>query len=220
MKIWLATALGLAAMAAVSSANATLVSLGACNGDAVACTITTPPPNPVVSTANNDVLLAWDERQNVVLAAPLRVDRVFNTGASFVSSAGGGDYFLAAGTIVSSHYIQWDPNGTGSVQTTISLDSQVFAFIFADANLAASDPILGLPGLNYNTFTNRGIESGDTTSFDGLDTAINWNAPTPGDWARLITAYSPTAAPVPAVLPLMAAGFAAMAAVRYGRRRG
>jgi hypothetical protein len=198
------------------AANATLISITPCAG-ANSCVITTTPPNPIVQNPNNGILLAWDEVQNFTLTAPLRVDRVFDVNASFISDAGGGDFFIAAGTTVSSHYLQWDPgnNSSISVQATVNLDSQVFAFITADQNLFDSDAALGLPGLDYANFGLRGLESGDTTNFNGENTSINWTAGSPGDWTRLITAFSPAAASVPEptttallALGLLGAGFA------------
>ena len=156
---------------------------------------------------NDGILLAWDEVQNFTLTQDLRVDRVFDASAPFISSAGGGDFFIAAGTVVSSHYLQWDPgNGSNSrVQATIELDSQVFAFITADQNLFDSDDQLGLPGLDYADFGLRGLESGDKTVFNGQNTSINWGAGSPGDWTRLITAFSPSApVPEPPAIALLA----------------
>ena len=154
-------------------------------------------PNPVTKNPNNGLLIGWDERQNVTLTSDLRVDRVFDSTASFVEDAGGGDWVIKAGTIVSSHYFQWDPgNGSvGNVNATLKLDSQVFAFMTEDGHLQNSDSVLGLPGVDYNDFLNRGLESSDTTNFVGPDVEISWNATSPGDWTRLITAFSPSAAP-------------------------
>lgn len=100
---------------------------------------------------------------------------------------------LEAGTVVSSHYLQWDPgNGSaGRVEATVTLDSTIFAFMTADDKLFDSDEFLGLPGLDYNDFTNRGLEGGDSTEFDGNSVNIGWFASSPGDWTRLITAFSP-----------------------------
>jgi len=180
------------------TSHATLIELSDCIG-ANACTITTTPPNPVVQDPNDGILWAWDEVQNFTLTEALRVDRVFDESASFVTAIAGGGYWLAAGTIVSSHYLQWDP-GEGSsstVSATIKLDSQVFAFMTDDSNLFASDEFLGLPGMNYSDFVYRGLEVEDTTNFNGTDVDINWTASTPGDWTRLITAYSPAAVNIP-----------------------
>jgi len=206
----LTAALAAAAALTATNANATLVSLGACVG-AFACEITTDPPNPVAPNPNDGKLLAWDERQNITLTDDLRVDRVFDPTASFVEALPGGDFLIKAGTVVSSHYLQWDPgNGSDrSVKTTVSLDSQIFAFMTADSNLFDSDDILGLPGLDYNDFSNRGLEGGDVTTFNGTDVDIDWFASSPGDWTRLITAFSPggeppAPIPLPATLPMLA----------------
>ena len=43
----------------------------------------------------------------------------------------------------------------------------------------------------------RGIEGGDTTGFNGGNLDIAWRAQSPGDWARVLTAYSPAAVPPP-----------------------
>ncbi len=192
LKAATAAAAFVAATAAAGGAQATLVSLGDCNG-ANACTITDTPPNPVAANPNDGILLAWDERQNITLTEPLRVNRVFDPDADFITDIGGGEFLIDAGTVVSSHYLQWDP-GNGSdttVETTISLDSQVFAFITSDQNLFDSDDALGLPGLDYADFGLRGLEGADTTAFNGPDVDIRWTASNPGDWTRLITAFSP-----------------------------
>lgn len=184
----------------VGSSHATLINIANCTG-ANNCLITDTPPNPVTQNPNNGLLIAWDEVQNFVLTEDLRVDRVFDINASFVEATGTGDFWIKAGTIVSSHYLQWDPGtylnqqSSSAVTAQIQLDSQVFAFITADQNLFDSD-FLGLPGLNYNDFGLRGLEPGDTTDFVGENVNINWSASSPGDWTRLITAFSPAAAEV------------------------
>jgi len=221
-KIFLSLVLATAALTA-SSANATFVSLGDCDG-AFDCIVTSTPPNPIVQDPNDGILLAWNEVQNFELIQDLRVDRVFDPNASFVEAVSGGDFLIKAGTIVSSHYLQWDPgNGSdGRVSTTIGLDSQVFAFITADSNLFNSD-FLGLAGLNYADFGFRGLESGDTTVFNGTDVDISWAATSPGDWTRLITAFSPggvTTVPVPAAAPLLGFGLAAFCLLKVRRRKG
>ena len=220
MRNLISSILAIASLLLCMKANATLVTISSCTG-AISCQITNTPPNPIQRNPNNGILLAWDEVQNFTLASDLRVDRVFDPTASFISDAGGGDFFIAAGTVVSSHYLQWDPgNGSSStVQGTIELDSQVFAFITSDQNLFDSDAQLGLPGFDYNDFGLRGLESGDTTIFNGSNTDIRWSASSPGDWTRLITAFSPggmppTNVPEPGTLGLFCIGVVGLAKAR------
>jgi hypothetical protein len=82
--------------------------------------------------------------------------------------------------------------------TTVSLDSQIFAFITADQNLFDSDAALGLPGLDYNDFSARGLEGNDATNFNGANVDLAWSASSPGDWTRLITAFVATPLLLPA----------------------
>lgn len=179
-----------------TTTQATLVRIDNCSGAAISCNITTSPPNPIVANPNDNLLLAWDEVQNFTLTQDLIVNRVFDPNASFVTNLNNGTFAIAAGTIVSSHYLQWDPDtapNTGSnVQASVVLDSQVFAFITGDQTLASSD-YLGLSGVNYNGFGLRGLEGSDVTNFNGNSTDLDWFAGNPGDWARLITAFSPSA---------------------------
>ena len=143
---------------------------------------------------NDDTLYVWNEQQNVLLTSPLKVDRVADTSAPYITGSPG-NYEIAAGTIVSSHYVQWDPAGTKRVIAELVFDSDIFAFITADSKLSASDATLGLAGINYNDFGARGLEPEDVANWGAADTSvqINWNASNPGDWTRLITAYSPSA---------------------------
>jgi len=185
-----------------------------------------PIPDPVAPNPNNGILLGWDEQQNITLSSDLAVDRIADPSASFVKDIGG-DLFIAAGTVVSSHYFQWDP-GSGSspsVTATLDFDSDIFAFITADQNLFDSDNALGLPGIDYNDFNLRGLEPQDTTDFSpGGDASlvdISWTASNPGDWTRLITAFSPAAddetstVPVPPPFVLLGAGLVGLVLSRY-----
>jgi hypothetical protein len=205
-------------------AHASLLGYDSCIG-ALSCTVATPAqiPNPIVQNPNNGILLGWNERQNVLLTADLKVNRVANPAASFVGGTAG-NYVIKAGTIVSSHYFQWDPSSqsSGSVQARLRFDSEIFAFITSDRNLFDSDAALGLPGFDYADFGLRGLESGDTTNFapggDNRLVDIDWTAGSPGDWTRLITAFSPAAA-IPEPTPLALIGAAILGWAIHRRRR-
>ena len=211
----------------VTSAYATVTGVTSCTG-ANACTITTTPPTNVSKNPNDGILLLWDEVQNFVLTSPLRVDEVFDANATFVSPIGGSDFNLAAGTLVSSHMIQWDP-GQGSdrrVNATVEFDSQILALITNKKNLNNSDTDLGAAGTTYDQFNLRGLERADSISFSGSTLDLSWRASSPGDWTRVITAFSPasnlsatSAVPVPAsgLAMLALAPMAAWVARRHRR---
>ena len=214
-------AVGLATLIA-TQAHATLVSITDCAGEAESCEIIVPASGSTITkNPNNRRIYAWNELQNFTLSEDLFVNRVFDETASFVEKINNNNFKILAGTVVSSHYVQWD-NAGGTLQratATINADSQIFAFITDDQYLFDSD-FLGLPTLNYNDFTNRSLEADDYTTFNDQSVDISWNAGTPGDWSRMITAYSPMGAvPLPAALPMLLAGMGLLGFAGRRRRR-
>ncbi len=202
--------------------HATLLSINPCvpNTGVIVCEITNTPPNPVLPDTNTDKLSAWNEVQNFTLTSNLYVDRVFNNLDPIVGIDSVGT-FLKSGTIVSSHYVQWDPSGTKRVNATITTDSEIFAFIYSDQNLFDSDEFLGRSGINYNNFLYRGLEdfNNDTILFNGNSADISWLASNPGDWARMITAFSPGAPEIPVPAAVWLFGTALIGLFGFSKRR-
>jgi hypothetical protein len=149
--------------------------------------LATPPSTVDANNVNINELFAFNEQQNVVLANPLTVD-VLNGGP------GGGT--IAAGTVVSSHYVFFDPPGAGgTINGTVKFDHTVIGIITTnddpklDGNLFNSD-FLGAAGVTYANVVSRGLEPGDTAVRDSIDPTqvdVHLSASDPGDWIRVIT---------------------------------
>ncbi len=139
-------------------------------------TIIAPPINTGNDNRQIDQILAFDEQQNVVLTTDLVVDR----------PAG----IIPAGTVISSHYVIYDPPVTASRTATVIVDQNVLGVIYNAATLNNSD-FLGLPTTNYLNSSLRGFETseGDSaTIVDPHTVSFNLRAGSPGDYARIITA--------------------------------
>ncbi len=180
-----------------------------------------PPNGPVNTVGKNDFnthdLYGFNEDQNILLTSDLLV----NVGAT-----------ISAGTMVASHYIFWDPPGDSSstlkkVTGNVVFDSAILGIATSKALLSASD-FLANTGVTYLDPNLRGLESTDHVSINGSNTLqidLHFEANTPGDYIRVFTAYSPTAAgpppavPLPAALPLFASGLAAFGGLGAWRKR-
>ena len=147
------------------------------------------------SNPNDTTLRLWDEKQDTVLTSELIVHGI----------AGVDPVTLAAGTIVSSHMLQWDGvKGTDdvSVFAEIVFKSDILAVIGGTKKLLQSD-YLGLDALDYVNFKNRGVEKADFYQVlgDRMRLEVGLNGPDPGDWLRIITAQNPVVVPVPEDTP-------------------
>ena len=182
-RIWAMTC-AMAAGLVGSDAAADIIAID-CHWGAEACLIAPDQvalPNPVRPDPNDGLLLVWREQQNVLLPRDVRVNRVLTQNAAFNGPV------IRAGTVVSSYYLQWDPlHPRGRVSATLQFDDTVAAAITEDHELFATDPVLGLPTLDYADFTLRGLEPEDEITFDGTRVDIVLRASSPGDWVRLIT---------------------------------
>ena len=163
------------------------------------------PPNSVGNdNFQSPNLFGFDEDQNILITAPL----IANVGLSPIP----------AGSTVASHYIFFDPGPGLRVIGTVDFDSDVLAIFTSTATLASTD-FLAKTGVNYLNPGNRGLEAGDSVTISGqrqitFDTFAN----SPGDYVRVLTAFSPAAdSPEPGTIALLGSGLALL--LFYGSRR-
>lgn len=138
---------------------------------------------------NKNVLYAFDEDQNILLDDRLRVDY-------------GDD--IATGTMVASHYVFYDPKDTKRLKGSVEFDAKILGVASSKSFLDASD-FLANNLVTYVSRGLRGLESNDHISFSDNILNVNLYAGNPGDYLRVFTERSVTAAvPIPAALPLFA----------------
>ena len=181
-----------------ASSNAAIVGGSARSGSAalsggVFDTLALPLPNPSgepdsvgINNFDSNNFFGFDEAQNIVLTQALEVDLLASTLAP-------GN--LASGTSVASHYLFFDPGPSQRMVATVEFDATVLGVITSTANLAASD-FLANTGVDYLSHRLRGLEAGDLVAITGAQQiAIDFQASSPGDYIRVLTALPPGAAP-------------------------
>lgn len=157
-------------------------------------------------TFNNLNLYGFDEGQNILITSDLSVDI---TSDGMGGSAGPGT--ISMGTTVASHYVFFDPLSAASQVGTVTFDSEVLAIITSTNNLNASDVLINT-GVTYLNPGLRGLEGGDSALITGFDEiTVDWRASTPGDYVRVLTAFSPGAVvPIPAAIWLFGTALLAL----------
>jgi hypothetical protein len=187
---------------------------------------TTLGPNPF----GQDRVVAFYEQQNITLGKSVDLGR--KVGKKIAKAKGSRDAksarTVAEGTLVSSHYVAYDPASVKRASVTVTFDSEILGVVVGDQRLAATD-FLGADGVDYKSFRYRTREWRDKykISKDGKSITLKFRANTPGDHFRIITAGTgtpppppppPPAAPEPGAALLFGLG-AALIASRTGRRK-
>lgn len=172
---------------AITSTQANIIGGSVTSGDGTFIELSIPfvestPDNTVGNnTFQNNNLYAFNEGQNIELLANLSADDI----------GGGVAGQLAAGTVVASHYVFFDPSNTTHQEGYVDFDSDILAVITSTGLLAASDFLLN-NGVTYLNPAARGLEPDtDTVWFSGARVFVDWTASTPGDYIRVLTTFSP-----------------------------
>lgn len=167
--------------------------------------LTDPIGNVGDNNHQTNNLYGFDEKQNVFLAADLTVD----------IAASGQSNPLSAGQEVASHYIFFDPAVNRVAIGTIEFDSDIVAIITSRDNLIASDSLVNLSA-NYLSPSLRGLEGGDSVTITGARTIeVDFFANSPGDYIRVLTQFSPAAAPEPGTFAVFLFSLFGIALVRH-----
>ncbi|MCP4274791.1 MAG: hypothetical protein GY779_00345, partial [Gammaproteobacteria bacterium] len=157
------------------------------------------PPSAVGNDNHQvDVLYAFNELQDFTLTDDLRLD---------------GSSVISAGTIVTSHYVFYDPRLYTEIGGTFTFDTDILGVISETSALSDSD-FLGATGTSYLSPSLRGLEGEDSYSFLDEILNINFKARTPGDYIRVITAGAPV--PIPAAAWLFVSGLLGL--ISYSNR--
>jgi len=190
------------AVAFVGSAEAAILSGNVTTANKSFLKIAPPPAVGDDNQQDATHLLAFDERQNHTLTVPLTLN---------ITSSGVGNVIVPAGTVVSSHYVFYDPADPAGIQGTVNFTETVLGIIEVDGDLDASAAEVGAPGTVYNSPNLLGLEGIDAVSVSGPNQIeFNVSAGSPGDYVRVITV------PEPASVALLAPAVGLM--MRRGRR--
>ena len=228
-------AAGLIAWLPGGLARADIISVSG-SGDILTPTVTPPglvksdfntgyTPNFFQDTGSSILVHGWDEVKNFTLTSAITVDAV--SPGTYDSNGDLGTFSIAAGTVVNSHYLYFDPKDPATRTATFTFDGKILGVI-AESDLNSPDRFLASDSLrNVNSwyplpfthFTNRGLEMGSdefVISADMKSVTVKLSASNPGDQMRIVT----QAVPEPSSMVLVATGgLMGLAAWRKKSRR-
>ena len=130
-------------------------------------------------TFDDDNLYAFDEDQNIVLEAPIRVD------------IGGVNGRIATGTTVASHYVFFD-SLSGIHVGYVDFDAPILGIAAFQDTMGATD-FLANTDVRYISTELRGLEQGDYVWIDEELPErlwVYWAGSSPGDYIRVFTEES------------------------------
>lgn len=123
---------------------------------------------------------------------------------------------LAAGTVVNSHLVWYDPAIRNTLNGTVIFNRNILAVITTRNGLRDTNGIFGNPFVTYATPSAVGLETRDGFSFSGNTLTVNFTASEPGDVLRVLT----SAVPEPSTWMMLILGFGFIgAALRTQRGR-
>ncbi|MFK8029890.1 MAG: thrombospondin type 3 repeat-containing protein [Gammaproteobacteria bacterium] len=141
-----------------------------------------PAPAEVGNNSfQDDNVRAFNEIQNLTLTENLIMDR----GAPDLPSN-----VLGPGSIVSSHYIIFDPASTDTTSGTVTFDETVVGVVTSAIRFNDTDDLLGNPATNYS-IGNESLENSDTVTISGNTIEYDLLTNSPGDAIRVITSSNP-----------------------------
>ncbi|MEM7081777.1 MAG: dockerin type I domain-containing protein [Pseudomonadota bacterium] len=141
-------------------------------------------PAPVVlpnNAYNDDNVRAFNEQQDVTLTSNISLH---------VAASGLDSSILGPGSVVSSHYIIYDPSATEEVEASVTFDEPILGVMIYNEGFNITDPVLGNPGTAYDIGSQE-LESPDTVTISGDTVSFFLRTVSPGDAIRVITGVDP-----------------------------
>ena len=150
-------------------------------------------------------LYAFNETQKFKLTADLNLD----------------SGMIKAGTVVSSHYVFFDPKRYTRQIGYVDFDGDILGIASSFDTLLATD-VFGSDDVTYRSVSLRGLESPDTVAVDDTFSNrlnVDWKAGSPGDYVRVFTLAQVAVVPLPASGMLLLGGLAGAAGLRRLSKR-